>query len=321
MKASSSVISTSAWPSPSRSTNFRLGSSQGTLGSGGTGRKGCPAFVVGRARRSRAWDRPAPPGRAGRRRPGPGTARGRWLRWLPGDGLRGDGFERGPNRPPAQVALVEPGAGLLGQDAGDALAVQVDPLVGRAVEAGGQVLQACRVHLENLILDGCLAVLELERRQRLLEVGGVLDAVAHDHGLGVVPHVAGLRDRANERGEAGAALMGELVFDRDGLRVVEVGVVELGGAHQAVVALLARGQVGNVMEHQDAAAAAIGAHLEAGAVGGEGVGANGPGLVPADDEARTNSMLLGFGPGWVEIDLLVVALVVVEDHLEHPGIA
>ena len=29
-------------------------------------------------------------------------------------------------------------------------------------------------------------------------------------------------------------------------------------------------------------------------------------------------MLLGFGPGWVEVEVLVVALVVVEDHLEHP---
>ena len=93
---------------------------------------------------------------------------------------------------------------------------------------------------------------------------------------------------ANERGEAGAALMGELVFDRDGLRVVEVGVVELGGPHQAVVALLARGKVGDVMEHQDATATAIGAHLEPGAIGGERVGADRPGLVPTDAEARAN---------------------------------
>ena len=38
------------------------------------GAEGLPAFVVSRARRSRASGRPARPGRAGHRRPGPGTA-------------------------------------------------------------------------------------------------------------------------------------------------------------------------------------------------------------------------------------------------------
>ena len=67
----------------------------------------------------------------------------------------------------AEVALVEPGAGLLGEDAGDAFAIQIDPLVARAVQADGQVLQALGVDL--LRLSSCtigLAVLELERRQR-----------------------------------------------------------------------------------------------------------------------------------------------------------
>ena len=35
----------------------------------------------------------------------------------------------GPNLPLAQVRLVEPGVGLLGQDAGDTFPVEVDPLV------------------------------------------------------------------------------------------------------------------------------------------------------------------------------------------------
>ena len=69
-------------------------------------------------------------------------------------GFEGDGFERGELRlhllpavgqlvrDRAEVALVEPGAGLLGEDAGDAFAVQVGPAVGAAVQADGQVLEA-----------------------------------------------------------------------------------------------------------------------------------------------------------------------------------
>ena len=69
-------------------------------------------------------------------------------------GFEGDGFERGELclrpapavgqlvRDRAEVALVEPGAGLLGEDAGDAFTVQVGPAVGAAIQADGQVLQA-----------------------------------------------------------------------------------------------------------------------------------------------------------------------------------
>jgi hypothetical protein len=55
-------------------------------------------------------------------------------------GLEGDGFERGELRlvvQRTQVALVEPGAGLLGEDAGDAFAVQIGPAVRAAVQANG----------------------------------------------------------------------------------------------------------------------------------------------------------------------------------------
>ena len=44
-KASSSVISTSAWPSPSRSTNLRFGSSQ-AVQARGEGAEGLPALVL-----------------------------------------------------------------------------------------------------------------------------------------------------------------------------------------------------------------------------------------------------------------------------------
>ena len=43
-----------------------------------------------------------------------------------------------------EVALVEPGVGLLGEDAREPLAVEIDPLIRRAVDAAGQVLEARR---------------------------------------------------------------------------------------------------------------------------------------------------------------------------------
>src|SRR5262249_56277523 len=68
----------------------------------------------------------------------------------------------------------------------------------------------------------------------------------------------------------------DLILDRDGLRVIEVGIVELGGAHQTVVPLLTRGQVRDVMEHEDATAAAIRAQLEPSTIGRKRIVANGP---------------------------------------------
>jgi hypothetical protein len=72
-------------------------------------------------------------------------------------GIEGDGFERREPgfdgfaairllfRDRAEVALVEPSAGLLGEDARNALAVQVGPSVGAVIEADGQVVEALRV--------------------------------------------------------------------------------------------------------------------------------------------------------------------------------
>ena len=76
----------------------------------------------------------------------------------------------------AEVALVEPGAGLLGEDAGDAFAVQIGPLVGRAVQPDGQVLQALGVDLLHRVLHDGLGVLELDRRQAALQIAAVVAA-------------------------------------------------------------------------------------------------------------------------------------------------
>ena len=58
---------------------------------------------------------------------------------------------------------------------------------------------------------------------------------------------------------------------------------------------------GKVMEHQHPLAETSGAHLEAGAVGGERVGAEGP------------------CAGVIRLGRVRVVLAVVEDHLEHPA--
>ena len=152
MKTSCSVIRTSAWPSPSRSTNRRFGSSQAMLGSCRNGRNGCPVLRRTCARRSPGVG-PASATRSSW--PSPARSRSCWRPLLSAarEGFAGDAFRAARTRPPPRLRLVEPGAGLLRQDAGDALAVQVDPLVGRPVEARGQVLEALGVELENLILD------------------------------------------------------------------------------------------------------------------------------------------------------------------------
>ena len=147
----------------------------------------------------------------------------------------------------AEVALVEPAAGLFGEDAGDAFAVQIGPLVGGAVHADGQVLQAVGIDLLHRILHDGLGVFELDRRQTALEIAAVL------------PLVAGLGDGAQE-GVNGVACAG---------RVLLVGISEVGGAHQAI-APDAR-LTCEMMEHQHPLAQAGSAHLKSRSVAGEWV--------------------------------------------------
>src|SRR5262249_15923909 len=69
----------------------------------------------------------------------------------------------------AKIAFVIPGVGLLREDSERALAIQVHPLIASAVQADGQVCQALRVKLPDLLPGqffwaGNLAVLELKWR-------------------------------------------------------------------------------------------------------------------------------------------------------------
>ena len=48
-----------------------------------------------------------------------------------------------------EVRLVEPRAGLLGEDAGDAFAVEIDPVVGRAVDPAGRFSRLAESYLAN----------------------------------------------------------------------------------------------------------------------------------------------------------------------------
>jgi hypothetical protein len=68
---------------------------------------------------------------------------------------RGDGGHdsRRPEPASAQVALVEPGAFDLGEDAGDALAVQVRPLIAALVDSSGEVDEALGVEVLDFVVN------------------------------------------------------------------------------------------------------------------------------------------------------------------------
>src|SRR6266540_1508668 len=166
--------------------------------------------------------------------------------------LNCDTFERGKlNRSVAdraEVALVEPGAGLLGEYAGDALAVQVCPLIACAVHASGEILQAFGVDLLDFVLHDRLAVYELDWGQAAFEI------------VIAVMLVAGLGDGAQDGVDRLAGV---------GRRLL-VRVSEISGANKAVISLLlAAWTIRNVVEHQHALAEAVGAHFKARPIGGE----------------------------------------------------
>ena len=64
---------------------------------------------------------------------------------------------------PADVALVEPAVTLLGEHAGEAVAIEIDPLIAAAVDAVGQIVEA---------VDICVADCRIDVGQRVLEVQG-----------------------------------------------------------------------------------------------------------------------------------------------------
>src|ERR1041384_3306185 len=80
----------------------------------------------------------------------------------------------GPDR--GEVALIVPGAGLLGEHTRQALTVEIDPLVPRTVEPDRQVLEALAIDLADLLVEAGPAVVELDRWQRPGEVGEVVGA-------------------------------------------------------------------------------------------------------------------------------------------------
>ena len=71
------------------------------------------------------------------------------------------------------VALVVPGASLLTEDAVDAFAVQVRPLIRRSVETDGKMLHTFWIHFLHQVLHGGFRIFELDGRQAAACSGAV----------------------------------------------------------------------------------------------------------------------------------------------------
>src|SRR2546430_15186600 len=106
----------------------------------------------------------------------------------------------------------------------------------------------------------------------------MFDTAVDDGRARVVPHIARLRDGTQERPEACAALVCELVLERDGLRIVEIRIVEHRGSDKAFVAALSGRQGRKVMKNQDVVTTAVRDDLEASAVPRKRIGPHGPGV-------------------------------------------
>ena len=221
VKTASSEIRMSECPSPVTSRKRRFGSLVLMFGRDLNGVNAPQPPSDSRARGIRPWARRTGRGRDGPRRRGRAIADRPPLERREGR-LERDPLER-PERAVAEIALVVPGVGLLGQDAGQSLAVEIDPSVSGAVDALRQILDARRVDLAHRFVDVDLGVFELELRQRLPEIGPV----------GLL-RIARLRDRGDE-GRDGAFL-----------------VLKIGRSNEIVDGSVEL--VGKVMEHQDAAA-------------------------------------------------------------------
>ena len=182
-----------------------------------------------------------------------------------------------PKLAATQVVLVVPGAGLLGEHAGEPLPVEVHPLIAGSVDALGQVARAVGVDIVQGGLGLRLHVGEQHAGDARLRLAGAIADLADFHQLAV-----------------------------RGVLLVE----ELGGAHQhrveGVLPLGIGGVLGEAVEGHDAAAEAVGANLEAGAVAGERVRPRLPRRVLWSIVFRRL------------IRLRNAALAIVEEHLEHP---
>src|SRR5688572_17208548 len=123
------------------------------------------------------------------------------------------------------------------------------------------------------------------------------DTTVDDGRLRIVPHVSRLRYGAQEGPEAGAALVLKLGLERDGMRVVEIRVVERRRADETFVAALSRRQVRKVMEDENPVTAAVREDLEAPAVRRERVGPHGP-RVRGRGRCGAEPVLLGSRDVW-----------------------
>src|SRR5205085_5250706 len=63
----------------------------------------------------------------------------------------------------SQVALLKPDVGLFSQNTRNALAVQVDPLIARAIQASRKIFQAASIDEMNLLVYKRLAIGEFNR--------------------------------------------------------------------------------------------------------------------------------------------------------------
>ena len=185
----------------------------------------------------------------------------------------------------AEIALVVPAAAMIGKDAGDTFAIEVDPAVIRAVDTlrevlGGGVLEFEAIELG--IFQGTCRKLELQRGQASLEIQSV--------GAALVPGVQ----------NAGEQRYGALRR-----------VFQFGGTHHAI----RRPEFfREMMKHQDAPAQAVGSHFKAGTVGGEGVLARRPPgfAVRGGIEVGEDSSFA------VGRQIAVVFFAVIQHHRKHP---
>src|SRR5579883_3481476 len=90
----------------------------------------------------------------------------------------------------AQVRLIEPRTGLLRKHAGEALAVEIYPLIDHSVQAIRQVLHAFHINSLYNVADHCLAVRAFQWRQRLMCISTSLRSL-----------IAGLGERDEKRGQ------------------------------------------------------------------------------------------------------------------------
>ena len=189
---------------------------------------------------------------------------------------------RRPGREGTEVALVVPSAGQLADDSGRSLTVEVGPSVRGHRQADRQILEALRVDVPHHRLDDRFAVAELDGHRRAAEIGPVL-----------LPDVAGL-PRGDEERPDRALLVAEVGRSDERVRRAEL--------------------VGEVVEHEHAPAQAARPDLEAGPIDRERILTERPrpSLGRVGDGTDEVAALL------VRRQLLVVALAVVEDHLEEP---